>query len=265
MANDACLIIPETAGFNNQNLKASIDRLVKAATYKDCSTAIICPTRGMLHCRPVQSWFGLIRPMNQKISGPIFLVGMEVGMAYQLAFDMVVQGALNASRGAVDISQLRSQGSANYKYVLTLEDDNMPPPDGLCKLIESIEGGVDGKKYDAMGGLYWIKGEGGQPMLYGDPNVEPRNFIPQVPKPNTVQPVCGMGMGFTLFRTKMFTEGKLSRPWFRTVQRHIEGVGQVLKNQDLGFFEQAGMAGYKFAVDTRVHVGHHSPETDVIW
>lgn len=265
MANDACLIVPETAGFHNQNLEASIQRLVKAATYKDCSTAILCPSRGMLHCRPVQSWFALLRPMNQKVSGPIFLVGMEVGMAYQLGFDMIVQGSLRATRGAVDVAQLRAYAQSSYRYILTLEDDNMPPPDGLIKLIESIEGGVDGKKYDVMGGLYWTKGEGGQPMIYGDPNVQPRNFIPQVPRPNTVQPCNGMGLGFTLFRTSMFMEGKLSRPWFKTVAKHAVGVGSVAKTQDLGFFEQAGAVGYQFAVDTRVHVGHHEAEQDMIW
>ena len=259
------ILVPESAGFHNQNLKASIERLTKAAAYKDCSTAILCPTRGMLHPRVVQSWFALMRPMNQKVSGPVFLMGMEVAQAYQLGFDMVVRGALNAARGSVDVSQLRSQASASYRYILTIEDDNMPPPNGLTKLIEAIEGGVDGRKYDVVGGLYWTKGEGGQPMIYGDPHVEPRNFIPQVPRPGTVQPCNGMGMGFTLFRTSMFFEGKIGRPWFKTLERHVDGIGSQMKNQDLYFFERAGMAGYKFAVDTRVLVGHHSGQDDIVW
>ena len=40
--------------------------------------------------------------------------------------------------------------------MLTLEDDNLPPPDGLLRLYESIEAGP----YDAVGGLYWTRATG---------------------------------------------------------------------------------------------------------
>src|SRR5439155_14163954 len=97
---------------------------------------------------------------NQQFIGPIFGENDEVGVAYQKLFDMIL--------GHPELSK--------WKYILTVEEDNLPPQMGLLKLYESIEQG-----YDVVGGLYWVKGETGQPMIYGDPKVMPRNFVPQVP------------------------------------------------------------------------------------
>jgi hypothetical protein len=119
--------------------------------------------------------------------------------------------------------------------------------------------------YDVVGGLYWTKGEGGQPMIYGDPSVEPLNFIPQVPKPDTVQPANGLGMGFNLFKIEMFKDDRLRKPWFETKQEYVPGQGSTGYTQDLFFYENAGKLGYKFACDTRVKVGHLDPSTDVVW
>ncbi len=260
------LYVPESAGLNNQQIEVSVARIKRMRGYQDLSTAILTPTRRLIHPRVVQSWFTMMRPMNQKVSGPIFMVGMEIGDAYAVGFDMVLQGGGYVNRGAVDVNHIESYSKpCQFKYILTLEDDNMPPPDGLLKLIESIEGGVDGTKYDAVGGLYWTKGPGGQPMCYGDPNVQPRTFYPREIVNNALIPCNGLGMGFTLFRASMFLEGKIGRPFFKTLQKYYEGLGGTLKGQDLYFFERAGAAGYKFACDTRVKVGHHSAQDDVIW
>ncbi len=230
-------------GLHNADLVAAAERLSRGKTYQDLSTIIICPTRGMIPDRVVQSWMGLIRPMNQKCIGPIFFRGYEVGEAYNMAFDFITNHP--------DLSK--------WKYVLTIEEDNLPPPDGLIKLYESIE------DYDVVGGLYWTKGEGGQPMIYGDPSVPELNFIPQVPRPDTIQQANGLGMGFNLWKISMFTDGKIPKPWFKTAQEFTPGVGAKVYTQDLYFFEQAGKLGYKFACDTRVHVGHLDPQSDVVW
>lgn len=146
---------------------------------------------------------------------------------------------------------------STWKYVLTLEEDNCPAPDGLLKLYEGMD------KYDVIGGLYWTKGDGGQPMIYGDPTVFPKNYIPQVPIPNSLQPCNGLGMGFTLFKLDMFK--KIPRPWFKTVQEYTPGKGVNLGTQDLYFFDNAAKAGYRFACDTRVLVGHWDQQNGVMW
>lgn len=245
----AQIIVPDFKGQHNDDLKASAKRLDTSQSYKDLSTIIICPTRGTIHARIVQSWLGLMKPMNQKVIGPLFAIGLEVGDAYNQLIQMILDNP--------DLSK--------WKYILTIEEDNAPPADGLLKLYESIEGKVDGHKYDVVQGLYWTKGEGGQPMIYGNPSVMPINFIPQMPIPNTVQPANGLGMGFNLWRIDMFKDVKIPKPWFKTVQEVVQGGGARAYTQDLFFFEKARSLGYKFACDNRVLVGHFDAENDKMW
>jgi hypothetical protein len=203
---------------------------------------IVCPTRGMIPSRVVSSWMGLARPMNQHCYGPVFFQGFEVGDAYEKALDFIL--------GNPDLSK--------FKYLLTIEEDNLLPYDGLLRLLESIE------KFDAVGGLYFTKGLEGQPMCYGPTGVIPRTFAPFLPQPDTVQPCNGLGMGMTLFRMKLFTSGKIPRPFFKTQQEQTE-KGFRCFSQDLYFFNLALDYGAKFACDSRVKVGHLDVQADQVW
>lgn len=236
------ILVPDNVGIHNAS--DYTERLQKEKTYRDLSTIIVCPTRGMIPARIVQSWQGMIRPMNQKVIGPLFMEGMEVGEAYNQVIKMILENS--------DLSK--------FKFILTLEEDNAPPPDGLMKLYESID------DYDAVGGLYWTKGEGGQPMCYGDPSVMPLNFIPQIPPPNTITPCNGLGMGFTLLRTEMLRDTRFDYGnWFKTIQGVMPGGGVQMMTQDLWFFQKARELGYKFACDARVRVGHYDAANQIMW
>ena len=236
------IAMPEV-GQHNKDLENSINRLKQSGTYKDLSTIIICPTRGQIPAKVVQYWMGLMRPMNQKVIGPIFGIGMEVGESYN-----------NMIQSILDNPEL-----SQWKYILTIEEDNCPPADGLLKLYENIE------EYDVVQGLYWTKGEGGQPMIYGDPKVMPKNFIPQMPRPGEIQQANGLGMGFNLFKLDIFKNPNVPKPWFKTVQEVIPGQGARAYTQDLYFYENAAKAGYKFACDNRVLVGHYDINADKMW
>ena len=227
---DAQIIVGGDVGFHNEHARAARSRLKAGKAYRDISTVIIVPTRGMIPARAVENWMGLMTPMNQKVVR-LFVSGMEVGAAYQSAIETI----------------LAHPELSKWQYVLTLEDDNLPPPDGLLKLYENID------TFAAVGGLYWTKGEGGQPMIYGAPQGL-LNFQPQVPRPETIQECRGLGMGFTLFRMSLFHE--LPGPWFRTIQEWDPVKGGKGYTQDLAFFEQLAKAGHKVACDTRVKVGH---------
>lgn len=236
------ILVPDNVGIHNAS--DYVARLEKSKSYRDLSTVIVCPTRGVISARVVQSWQGLIRPMNQKVIGPMFIEGMEVGEAYNAAIKMILE---NPDLG-------------KSKFLLTLEEDNAPPPDGLVKLYESID------EYDAVGALYWTKGEAGQPMCYGNPDVIPMNFIPQVPQPDTITPCNGLGMGFTLFRMEMFKDKRFEYgEWFKTKNEVVPGVGTHVYTQDLWFFQHARQYGYKFACDARVKVGHYDASTQIMW
>lgn len=239
---EAKIYFPEI-GVHNKDIDKSVDRLEKAKTYRDLSTIIICPTRGQIPARVVQSWMGLLRPMNQKVIGPLFAIGMEVGAAYNSMIENI----------------LANPELSKWKYILTIEEDNMPPPDGLLKLYESMD------KYDVVQGLYWTKGEGGQPMIYGLPSEIPKNFIPQRPRKDEVMQCNGLGMGFNLFKLDIFKNPDLPKPWFKTMQEAVPGQGVRCYTQDLYFYENAAKYGYKFACDCRVLVGHLDYENDIIW
>lgn len=237
------IVMPDYKGIHNQSPKAAA-RLAKGKTYDNLSTIIICPTRGQIPAKVVQSWMNMMRPMNQQVIGPMFAIGLEVGDAYNNMIEQVISNPV----------------FSEWKYILTIEEDNMPPPDGLLRLYENMD------KYDVIGGLYWTKGEEGQPMIYGDPTVMPKNFIPQRPQIDTVQPANGLGMGFNLWKMEMFKDKRLEHgKWFKTEQSYQPGVGARAYTQDLHFFEKAGALGYKFACDTRVKVGHYDINSDIVW
>ncbi len=229
--------------FENLNsLTLNPTEIDKSATYQDLSTICIIPTRGVVPAKVVQSWWSLMIPMNQKFIRT-FVIGMEVGAAYTQAIEQILANPI-----------LRK-----WKYIMTMEEDNMPPPDGLLKLYESMD------KFDVVGGLYWTKGDGGQPMIYGDPNGKDINFIPQVPIPETVQECNGLGMGFNLYKLDIFRDPRVPRPYFKTLQEFIPGVGGRGYSQDLYFYESIRKLGYKVACDTRIKVGHYDLENDIVW
>jgi hypothetical protein len=232
--------VPESGGRHNRNLSQSIARLETAKSYKDLSTVMVLPTRGMIPAKVCNALWGMITPMNQKFLRMV-IEGEEVGKAYNDSVESI----------------LAHPELSKWKYMLTVEEDNLPPPDGLLKLYESID------KFDAVGGLYWTKGEAGMPMIYGSPKEMPKEFKPQVPIPESIQECNGLGMGFTLFRISMLK--KIEKPWFKTVQEYQHGQGARLMTQDLFFFEKAGKQGYRFACNTRCKVGHLDPNSGEIW
>lgn len=236
------IVFENYQGLHNNNLDASASRLEQYKSYRDLSTICIIPTRGMISAKVVQNWWGLMPPMNQKFIR-VFMIGMEVGEAYTAAIEQI----------------LANPELSKWKYILTVEEDNMPPPDGLLKLYESMD------TYDVVGGLYWTKGEMGQPMIYGDPKSMPLTFIPQIPIPETVQECNGLGMGFNLFKMEIFKDPRVPKPFFKTLQEYTPGVGTRGYTQDLYFYENIHKLGYRVACDTRIKVGHYDVEHDIVW
>lgn len=241
----------ENVGRHNADLQASHDRIIAGGTYKDCSTIALTPSRGEPGHLGKTTWSvkfamalaGLIRPMNQRFTHwPV--IGHEVGEAYNDAIRQI----------------LASPDLSTWRYLCTIEDDNLPPPDGLLKLYESMEAHPE---FTAISGLYWTKGPGGQPMLYGDPKVMPRTFIPQPPIPDTVQECCGIGMGFALWRLDFIK--KMPGPWFMTKQTWDPSTGGAQFTQDLWHCLEAAKYGGRFAVDTRVRVGHYDANEGIVW
>ena len=231
-------------GKHNQNAYKG-DTYIRGNTYKDRSTVIFTPSRGSIPVRVVQAWNALQKPMNQKTTH-IFLVNQEVGKAYEQMVDIIRSNP-----------ELKT-----WRYVVTLEEDNAPPPDGLLKLYEDM----DASGFDAIGSLYWTKGEPGtaKPMCYGRPDIMPLNFVPWLPPANSVAQCNGLGMGFTIFKTKMFLDERFARPIFKTEQSYDPQKGVRAFTQDLYFAEAAHKLGYRFGCSTRVLTGHYDLTTDTM-
>lgn len=224
-------------------------KLVHGSTYKDNSTVVIVPTRGMVHHRFVSALNGMIGFMNQK-KMVLFVAGDEVGVAYTTQI----------------MGLLAHPEFSKWKYVLTIEDDNLVPPDAHIRLVEAIEDGG----WDAVSGLYFTKGELNMPMAYGSPerfkNTGELEFRPrdvrECLEAGKVMPVNGIAMGCALWRMDLFRQ--VPGPWFVTVNDVVDGVSKCF-TQDLFFCEKAVRAGKRFAVDMRVRVGHLDVNTGVVY
>jgi len=237
---------PPAEGFHNATIEASRERILRGASYRDCSTVGLLPVResGTLHWKVSVALKSLMVPMNQKFHLQ-YLEGMEVADAYNAGLRMIFQNP--------DLKK--------WRFVLTVEHDNTPPPDALIKAVETMYSGP----WAAVAGLYWTKGEGGMPMIYGDPLDPIPNFRPLAPKPDQVQECRGVAMGFTLWDRELFEDKRLwlngatrveDATWFQTLGEFVPGVGARAGTQDLEFCGRAGGFGYRFCVDNRIRVGH---------
>lgn len=224
-------------GEHNENLPASTDRILRGGSWKKQRTILMLPSADTIPTKVALSHWGLIFPPNQPAHRMVAL-GMEVGDAYSNAIAAV----------------LAEPNLSQWEFLLTIEADNIPPQDGLVRLIQRME---EHPEFACIGGLYWTKGHGGCPQIWGDPK-DVINFRPQAPDPSGgLVECCGTGMGFNLWRLSMFKDERLRRPWFKT----LNGTeGQGVGTQDLYFWGNARQYGYRCAVDCSVLVGHYDYE-----
>ena len=229
-----------TAGINNGDLGKTRQRLDKSKSWKRQRIVVLIPAGDSIPVKVYLSHLNLMFPPNNGVAR-IAAIGMEVGEAFSTAIESV----------------LAHPELGTWEYILTIEHDNMPPPDGVIKLLERLE---EHQELDAVGGLYFTKGHGGVAQIWGDPTDPVLNFRPRLPDPQGGLVECnGTGMGFNLWRMSIFKDKKLRKPWFVTQKK--DGVS----TQDLYFWVDAKKRGYRCAIDCGVKVGHYDPKEDVVW
>src|SRR3990167_5030961 len=200
--------------------------------------------------------------------------GMEVGAAYTTAIENI----------------LANPALSKFKYILTVEDDNIIPfilnsQGPLMMLYEDMD-----KGFDVVGGLYWTKGNPSMPLLYGDPRqtLDEVSGMFKVRFPAKKQKKVragtinkdghdwhdgeivecnGSGMGFTLYKMDIFKDSRIEKPWFKTVNDMgtNDKPGVRMYTQDLYCFEKLRKLGYRVAVDTRIKIGHLDVKTGIIY
>jgi hypothetical protein len=230
-------------GEHNKDPNKSRARLLKGGSWKKQRVIVLLPAADLVPAKCALAWWNLAFAPNNGVVKWLCL-GMEVGDAYSTAIEQI----------------LLHPDLKDWEYILTVEHDNAPPSDGVIRLIERME---EHPEFSVIGGLYWTKGEGGCPQIWGDPKDPTPNFRPQPADPNGgLVECCGTGMGFNLFRLAMFKDQNLRRPWFKTLTGK---EGQGMCTQDLYFAADARKNGYRFAVDCSVKVGHLDVAADMMW
>ena len=213
------------------------------ATFKLAHVAIICPLRGpMIHADVAARIYGMMSPPNQNKA--IWLPhGHEVGHAYNEALKAI----------------LADPNVGKWPYVLSIEDDQLVPPDTILRLSETMEK----TGWDAVSGIYFTKGEYGIPQVWGDAdefrrtgnlNFRPVDPVRAVNGGATAIECNGIGMGCALWRMDLFRE--IAAPWFVTTCEWSPEKGAASFTQDLFFWNRAKRAGKRCGVDLRVRVGH---------
>jgi hypothetical protein len=226
------LVVQDMGGLHSADLDGTKARLMKGGSWKKQRIIVILPAADEIPAKVALTHWNLAFPPNNGVVR-ILAQGMEVGDAYSSAIEGI----------------LADPNLSEWEYVLTLEHDNTPPPDGVIKLVEQMEAHPE---LACIGGLYFTKGEGGVAQIWGDPTDPILNFRPQVPDVNGgLVECCGTGMGFNLFRLSMFKDDRLRKPWFATQTK--DGVS----TQDLYFWGDARKYGYRCAIDCSVKVGHY--------
>lgn len=225
----------ETAGYNNDRLEESTTRVITGGTWKRQRIIVVLPAADTISTKVALSHWALAFPPNQPVHRMLAL-GQEVGDAYS-----------NAIAGIMANSEL-----SQWEFLLTIESDNMPPSDGVIKLLRRME---EHPEFSAISGGYWCKGMDSVAFhRWGDVSDPVLNFRAMPPTPGAIGECNGLSMGFTLYRLSMFKDERLRKPWFKTLDG---GEGLGIGTQDLFFWSDAKKYGYRCAVDSSVLVGHH--------
>jgi len=236
------MIVGLESGIHNQDLEKSAQRIIEGGSWKHQRVIMLIPAGKMISTKVYLSHCSLIFPPNNA-SFKMACIGMEVGEAFSQGIEQI----------------LAHPDLSNWEYILTIEHDNIPQPNALIQLLERME---KHPEFSCVGGLYWTKGEGGVPQIWGDPK-DVLNFRPQPPDPNGGLVECtGTGMGFNLWRISMFKDERLRRPWFKTLTGS-DGTG--VGTQDLYAWSDFKKHGYRCAIDCLVKIGHYDVENDIVW
>lgn len=227
-------------GIHNGDVGKTRARLDEDKSWKKQRIVVLIPAGESIPVKVYLSHLNLMYPPNNGVVR-VAAVGLEVGEAYSTAIEGILEHP--------DFGQ--------WEYLLTIEHDNMPPADGVIKLLRQME---KNPRFSCIGGLYFTKGYGGVAQIWGDPKDPVLNFRPQLPDPDGGLVECnGTGMGFNLWRMKMFLDKRLRRPWFVTQK---EGG---CATQDLYAWSDFRKFGHRCAIDCSVKVGHLDPSTDTVW
>src|ERR1700743_2419860 len=155
------LVITDMSGHHATNMPETVARLQRGATWKKQRVVVIIPSADMISVKVMMALWNLAFPPNNGVV-KIAALGDEVGVASSNAIESVIT----------------HPDLCNWEYILTVESDNIPPVDGVVRLMECMEAHPE---MSCIGGLYFCKGPEGCAHLWGDVRDPVLNYRPQVP------------------------------------------------------------------------------------
>src|SRR5258706_1159362 len=110
------------SGKHNIDLIKSSARIIEGGSWKKQRVIMLIPAGPTIPTKVYLSHCSLFFPPNQP-AHRMAAIGMEVGEAYSNAISEIIAHP--------DLGQ--------WEYLLTIEHDNIPPSDGIVKLIRRME------------------------------------------------------------------------------------------------------------------------------
>lgn len=185
------------------------------------------------------------------------------GVSYNYAADPMM-GFIELTRAAIAWKFLNDPNLREFKYLLMIDDDMVPPPMlpiMLARHDRPVVGSCAMAVTDKWGPMlcFSIKDVKGQ---YRFPSLHSVNRIPAA----GLLEVGHVGTGAMMIRRDVleaFTFEPGDIPFFISEDVRMEGFkrGILLKGEDITFCEQVRAKGFEIAVDMEAHVGHRKTMT----
>lgn len=148
----------------------------------------------------------------------------------------------NACRAALD---------NGYTWLFFLDDDTVPPPDAITRLMAH--------KKDIVSGLYYRRNDPLLPVMlrYTDAEKIGTNYVADFSWPALIE-VDLVGAGCLLIHRRVLEafDAKLPKPWFEWLTDRLDLPPHARKSEDFEFCVRAQARGYKIYVDTAVQCRH---------
>lgn len=171
---------------------------------------------------------------------------MKILRGYRCVFERVSGMKVDEARNELARRAMKS----GAEYLLFVDNDIVPPEDGLCKLLETME---TNKNIGMVSGDYTLKGipNDSAHLCLDEGIVAELNRIKNREKDGKVECDWLCALGFALIRTSCFNQ--IRYPWFLC---HSKDAKEAYVNEDAHFTELLMESGYKVIIDKSIQCKH---------